>query len=237
MKKIISSVFVCLSLLVTAGPTWATSLNYSLATGNGTQYGSSIGNVIEFIDQGVLLSTSAWANRGSDILGAATVTQSMDGLGACHAGFNNPSVCEQANGHRPIENKGNGKQDWLLLFFPETVSLDEIVINSVGNHDRDVTYWIGDLLNPAQLSGAELGDLSSLGFGPALTLFNSPGNDPLTVGLGGQTGNALLVGARLGDQDDRFWLSSLTATVVPISPAIWLFGSALSLLMVSRRRC
>ncbi len=222
--------------MLCALPASAATLNYSLGTGNGIQHGSGPGNVYEFVDQALNLNVSAWANIGSDVLQVSTITQFVAGLGACNPAEGSRDSCLGSPGRYQADNVGVGEQDWLLLFLPESVNFDEVVLTSIGAQDRDVTYWIGDLSLPADLAGAELGDLFGLGMGTATTLFNSVGDGALSIDLGGQTGNALLIGARLGDNDDRFMLSSLAATIVPVPPAMWLFGSALGFLVTQRGR-
>ena len=225
-----------LTLVVIAIPASATSLSYSLGTGNGTGHGSGPANVYEFVDEAVTMTASAWSNLGSDLLQVATVGQLDRGLGVCNPREGALDQCLNGRGRIQVDNRGRQQQDWVLLFLPTTVSFDEIVLDTLGNLDRDVTYWIGDLSHSADLAGAELGDLFGLGLGNAQTVFNPAGSGLLSLDLAGQEGNALLIGARLGDNNDRFMLSSLAATIVPIPPALWLFGSALGFLAIRRKK-
>ena len=236
VKKFFKNVFVSCALAIFAIPASATTLSYMLEADNGTQFGSGPGNAYEFVDQGVVLEVSAWANLGSEVFQVSTVTQYSRGLGACNPAEGSLAECADRGSIFGVDNFGAGQQDWLLLYLPETVNFNQVVINSGGGTDRDVTFWIGDLGNPAALSGAQYGDLAALGLGNAQTVFNSVGDGSLALDLGGQTGNVLLIGARLDDNDDRFLLSSLTATIVPLPPAAWLFASALGFLVARRQR-
>ena len=86
----------------------------------------------------------------------------------------------------------NGSYDFVLFVFNSVMDPTSIVINPYEPTDRDVTYWVGNL-------GANLStlNLSNMGLG-SRTDDNSTASDNFRlVNLGGGTGNALLIAARL----------------------------------------
>ena len=133
-----------------------------------------------------------------------------------------------------------------LLLFPAVQqqallrALQSLVVDPTGSWDRDVSVWVGTVDPLVNLAGVPLANLAGLGFGGRIDAFNTPGEAPLPVSLGGLVGNAILVSA-LSPADgsaDRFKIRSLTAgpaTVVPVPAAAWLFVSAGGLLAAFRR--
>lgn len=210
---------------------------YDLRSGGdpATEMGSGYGNVLDFGD----FTATAWAATGyagdSNDLNDAQIGRFSTGLGSCNRQ-------EGVNCSSPTHQVDNFYRDDFVLFtFDQQQVMEEIVIDPFGRYDRDVTFWIADIAIPPSLYGLDPNDLNAgtTVFGTATTVNNSPSNQPITVALGGGTGNALLFAASTTGyhDDDRFKIASLTTTVVPVPPAVWLFGSGLlGLIGISRRR-
>jgi hypothetical protein len=129
----------------------------------------------------------------------------------------------------------------VLFLFDSPQAMQSLTVDPYGVWDRDVSFWVGTVSPTVSLSGATFATLAALGFSAQMNSYNSPGEAPLTLGLGGLVGNALLVGA-LNPADgsaDRFKIRSLVTTtgpsVVPTPAAVWLFVSALGSLAGLRR--
>lgn len=204
-----------------------------------TEIGSGFGNALDFGD----MTATAWATTGdpvganNSLLNNAQIQRFSTGLGVCNRS-------EGTNCSNPAHQVDNfGDDDYVLFLFDQQMTFDNIVIDPYGTWDRDVTYWIADVTNPIDLAGLDPAALDFPGstvFGDPTFQYAGPSNQPLTINLLG-TGNALLFAAQAdaGDKydDDRFKITSLTATVVPVPAAVWLFGSGLlGLVGIARRK-
>ena len=221
-----------------------TPVTYDLTTGF-TETGSGAGNHFEY-DTPVFavdnLEVWAYSDLGignADLVAAQIVDYSgVNGLGVCNSaedqvrGNGNVNSCTNRNQNfQATDNQG--EQDWLLFIIPNTPDNEwvSITLESQGMQDMDISYWVGTL------SGAP-GSFTYADLGPATNIDTTGDNSlPLTIDLGNAQGNALLIGASLTNLDgepDRLFASSLT-TMVPVPPAVWLFGSALAALAARRK--
>lgn len=218
------------------------------------------GNSLVFASGGISVTASAYAETGTEspsssgwyLFQTAQIYRWSTGLGVCNRveGLAS-STC--ANNEHEVDTVG--RDDLLVFVFNQNVNLQSITVDpydSSGSdpNDRDITYWVGNLASMPALTTRTFDTLSAM---PTFTeVFNSAssGFSPYTHSLTG-TGNVLLVS---GDYTNRncknadvtanseceaYKIRNLTvtaATVIPVPAAVWLFGSALGLLGVARRR-
>lgn len=200
-----------------------------------------------FSSGGMSVDVSAWANTGTTPAGSFAggyLGRYDTGLGVCNrseaAVVGGISNCVYDGGLRnQVDNVG--QQDLVLFVFSELQSLESITIDPWGVFDRDVSFWIGTVTTPLNLGGLMFASLGGIGFGGQIDSHNGVGGDPLTISLGGITGNALLIGALYPADGaaDKFKIQSLVTSapaVVPVPAAVWLLLSATGLLGIVRRR-
>lgn len=203
-----------------------------------------------FTAGGLTVDASAWADTGTSPAGSFAggyLGRYDSGLGVCNRSEARSSGgltgCVFDGGFRnQVDNVG--QQDLVLFVFSQAVRLDAITVDPFGLYDRDLSFWIGTVTAPLNLTGVTFAGLPGLGFGPRQDSLNGIGAGPLTIGLGGVVGNALLVGARYPADGlaDKFKIQSiLTAeAVVPAPAAAWLLVSAVgglgALRAAARRR-
>jgi len=137
--------------------------------------------------------------------------------------------CENIKKNRAVNNAG-GKHDWLLFILPDGSDWQSATIKKQGRNDTDVNYAIGTI-STTDLTGNVYSNFSSLGFGPMVSVTDGS----TTINFGNVKGNALIMGALLGDTNDSFMVNSMTS-VVPIPASVYLLGSALFSLVAARRR-
>ena len=250
MVLIVKSVKIALSVLVCSGLVFvlglqpaqaATVVTYDLTAG--TEAGAGDGNHYDFVAAG-LPTLQAWAFSDNDnnlsTLNSAQVLTPAGGLGVCNASediffiFFNLDCAVWLGARQASDN--NGERDWLLLYLPDEYTNQwlSVEIASAGGQDMDISYWVGDLASPGLLNGANYSGLGSR------VDVDDPANGagPLTLDLNNASGNALLIGASYTNVDgleDRIVISSVT-TLVPIPAAVWLFASAIGLLLTTRRK-
>ncbi len=220
--------------LASAATTW------DFRPGSGTAHSQTgagnYGNERTFTQDGESVEVTAWADTGipppPEALDEAWVGRFSTGLGICNQGEGSLSYCSD-----PLHQVDNvGQQDLMLFSFGTLQTFDSIVIDPFGSFDRDVTFWVGTVPDPLNLSldGVGIGQLGSIGFGAQNDDYNGIGSGALTIDLLGLQGNVLLFGALYppNRKKDRFKIRELTtsAAVVPVPPAVWLFTSALGLL-------
>ena len=247
-----SLVLLAMASMLTISPTAqaSTTWDWRLASGsvlNSEEYDgydafvtSSSGGVLDglggaaigYSDTG-MGSTFELANMRSEWTGLGVCN--VDELGDC---VTFPSV---DNTHQ-VDNQGG--QDWVLLVFEPSesglLSFESLVHSPYGAADRDASYWIGTIgggsLEDWDLRGLGYADLAGIGFGDRIDTSADFGEGTVTIDFGGAVGNAILIGAKLGDTDDRLKIATVQASVVPIPAAAWLFGSGLGLLGWMRAR-
>jgi hypothetical protein len=235
-----------LAALLALAPLWASAATFDLTVTTPRNGGDSAGNSITFADGTLQMSVYAWADLDNGFLEASSVTQFARGLGACNP--DEGAACEGRGRLRQLDNEDNGQYDWLLLVFSEDVFLDNFQVQSGGSIDSDVTFWTGNVATTSTPSGDYLDltnatysdpdpsiSLASLGFDGQQNVDNDVSATLVSIDMGRVRGNAVLIGTMMGEDDDRFMLNNVTADVVPIPAAVWLFFSALVCLGWFRR--
>jgi hypothetical protein len=196
------------------------------------------GGVLDGLASGAI----GYSDTGKDsTFGLADMRSEWTGLGVCNAielgdcaDFQSPDSTHQ------VDNQG--EQDWVLFVFEPfdgLLSFESLVHSPYGAADRDASYWIGTIGNGFEdfdLRGLGYADLAGIGFGDRIDTSADFGEGTVTIDFGGAVGNAILIGAKLGDTDDRLKIATVQASVVPIPAAAWLFGSGLGLLGWMRAR-
>jgi hypothetical protein len=193
------------------------------------------GGVLDGLSSGAI----GYSDTGKDsTFGLADMRSEWTGLGVCNAielgdcaDFQSPDSTHQ------VDNQG--EQDWVLFVFEPDVllSFESLVHSPYGAADRDASYWIGTIEDENfDLRGLGYADLAGIGFGDRIDTSADFGEGTVTIDFGGAVGNSILIGAKLGDTDDRLKIATVQASVVPIPAAAWLFGSGLGLLGWVRAR-
>ena len=200
------------------------------------------GNVIEFTDNGISVQVSAWADSGvGSINQTATVVQMGFGLGSCNVHDGTLAKCTDGmNAANKSSIDNGGGYDWVLLLFPENVDLGSFTLTPAGDKHMDVTYWAGTISDSSAISGLTYAELDIL-FGDRATADFSKSTSPQTLfvvdDLGMPvTGNAILIGASLTRGADRFAISGMSVTAVPLPAAVWQMLSALGVLLIRVRK-
>jgi hypothetical protein len=210
-------------------------------TFTGSQGGSmgegSIGNVRTFTSGGITLSVTAWAytydlKPGTDnALGAAAVGRWDTGLGAC-----NTTEMPCSSPSHQVDNVG--VDDWLLFVFSAPIDISSVRIDPYGNYDRDVSYYVGNVTTPLNLTGKTYSALDELGFSALYSNEASAGDGYRDVAISGGYVNALLLGGyKNSDQDDYFKVKSVTGqTRVPEPSTLLLMLSGSGAVALFRQR-
>jgi len=222
------------AVLFIALPAQATTWDFTPG-GTGTEaLGSGFGNSLNFLQDEELLVVTSWYEFGNKKakFREANVSQFDLGLGACNQREGNS--CYADGVADPVDN--DGQREWLLLELDQSYTFASATVSAVDAQlPLGLSLWIGSLAPGASLDGVDYPDLAGLGFGPQTDVSLAAGNSD--VALNAVLGNALLIGASRYGGSDAFYLQSLTASpaVVPLPPAVWMFGSALGLLAWLRR--
>jgi hypothetical protein len=205
-----------------------------------------------------------WSDTGADNGAGITFTsavghQMTSGIGVCNDQEYDPNIsgdlqnCINNDKNASLDSHQN--RDWVLLIFSDannpllSSNLDLSTLDIAPHLDskgkqqgRSVTYFTGIIDPTTSLAGMTYSQLTDAG-GLGLTQFdvtNGKSLDPVSMTLSDYNGdqpvwgNAILIGANINGGADRPLLSGMT-TVVPIPPAIWLFGSALGAIFIRRR--
>ncbi|MGI9307833.1 MAG: hypothetical protein ACR2P6_01145 [Gammaproteobacteria bacterium] len=211
---------------------------------NEDDYGNTWNYTIVDPDLGpYTVSITSWSDEGfvdlDSTLNAASGVELGNGLGVCNdSEGSSVAQCSGQAGRRNIDNR-NG-HDWVLIMLPEVMRIDTLTITPEGNRERDVTYFTGWLDTDEQnLAGVSYNDLTGAIAGGGLNMtrydaYYSRSTQPQIIDLyanAGNTevwGNAVLLGASMLDDGERFRITSMS-TSVPVPASAWLFLSALGL--------
>lgn len=187
--------------------------------GGNAGYGSSNGNTISVLSDGVKVTASAWSyTKGSsnNALESAKLGQWGPGLGVVNREEKNSSPWHQVDNFE--------QNDYILFVFDSLVDISSVRITpSPGPYDRDVTYWTGNI-GTSNLDSVTYNGLAALGFDPEQNDNSSPSSSGRSVAISSPAGgvNAILFGARKNqtfteksEYIDAFKVRSVTATVVP----------------------
>lgn len=209
-----------LTVGLAAAPAGAAPITWNL-TGTGVSGGTAPwGNSWTFTDaaSGISVTATAWGyTHGSadDALQKAQLGKWGSGLGVCNesegSGCGNPS--------HQVDNYG--PDDWVLFYFSEAVDVTSITIDPYGTWDRDVSYWVGNVIGPLDLTSVTYGGLTALGFGPRTDDLGDRSALARDVAIGGDYVNAVLFGARQGtpssyEDKDFFKIRTIAGTPVPL---------------------
>jgi len=236
-RGLLSAALLMLGCQTAVASTW----NFASAGNYYVTSGTSYGNKVTFSQGTEQLRVTAWSDTGDAPLTGfetAFVRRFSTGLGVCNRDEGVINTCISGGLDHQVDNIS--QQDLVLFLFDSPQAMQSLTVDPYGFWDRDVSYWVGTLSPTVSLTGAIFGTLAALGFTAQMNSLNSAGEAPLTIGLGGLVGNALLVSA-LNPADgtpDRFKIRSLVTTpgtVVPVPAAVWLFVSALGSLAGLRR--
>lgn len=211
--------------------------------------GTSYGNSVTFYDaqyfspglaQLRVTGFGAADSAQSSTFDAAYIRRFIAGLGVCNREEGLIAACISGGVDHQTDNVG--QQDVVMFWFDAPQTMESLTIAPVGIWDRDVSFWVGTVSPSATLNGLSIDSLGSLGFGAPQSLFSSPGSTPITLALGGLTGNALLIGALLpaDGSPDRFKIQTLVTSpvpvLVPLPGAFWLLLLTLGALRVGFAR-
>lgn len=238
-------------------PASAVTIDLRNAGGSGG-YGNGLG----FNAGGIGLNVSAWAETGSTSLSkagyyyfqSAQVWSWSTGIGICNRseGLANNN-CD--NNEHEVDTVGY--DDLIAFLFDRPVDFASLTVDPYDGsgsdpNDRDIIYWVGNVDAAPNLTSYTFSSLADLpGISPETWLQATSSYNPLTHSLSG-TGNLLLVSGNYHDRNCRnadvttndeceaYKIANITVSastsVVPVPAAAWLFGPALGLLSLARRR-
>jgi hypothetical protein len=190
------------------------------------------GNVMMFETGGVTVTATAWSHTqgANEALEAAGLGQWSTGLGV-----QNPNERSGSPDHQVSNADGN---DFVLFVFDAPMDVETVRIDPYGEHDRDVTYWSGNVDPSLGLTGATYSDLAALGFGPQQDDTSSSSESARNVPIATADNiNALLFGARIeGTPEDYFKIAKITGAVVPEPGTAILAALGLAGALLRRRR-
>lgn len=193
-------------------------------------------NALTFTVNGNTVTASAWHDTGKEsIFEAATIDRYWTGLGSCNSSEAGDCINPlSVDSTHQIDNQGS--QEWVLLLFDNTSSFETLVHSPFGEADRDASYWVGSIAPDQSLAGLTYTDLAGIGFGDRIDTSEDAGIGTVTINFNGAIGNAILIGAKLGDNDDRMKIASIQASVVPLPASVYLMMSGLGVLAWMRKR-
>lgn len=244
--------------LLAATAASAATISFTGAGGNGGGYGNSLG----FSGGGIGVTATAYAETGTEappnssyyLFETAEVYSWSTGLGICNrdeglAG----SGCNDSEHEVDTVNR----DDLLVLVFDQRVNFENITVDPYDGsgsdpNDRDIIYWVGDVVSLPNLLTETFQTLASLpGFAAEVLSMASSSYNPYTHILSG-TGNVFIVSGDYhnlncknsnvtsNSECEAYKIKNIVVSaapqVVPVPAAAWLFGSALVLIGATRRR-
>jgi hypothetical protein len=214
---------------VQAGPI---SFDFTGAQGGPMGMVGAAGNVRTFTAGSVTLSVTSWGltfGALDDALEAARLGRWTTGLGSCNA--------EEVPCGDPAHQVDNlGADDWLLFLFSEPVDISSVRVDPHGVFDRDVSYYVGNVAMPLDLTGVGYAGLGALGFGPLFSDVSTPSGAFRDVAIAGGLVNAMLLGGYQDETDDFFKVRGLSAVTVPEPGSLLLLLAGATAIAGSRRR-
>lgn len=212
--------FILLLLLTCHASAWASTITWDLRNAAGSSphsvAGSGFGNVRTFTSGGLTLTATGWGLTGNSqtTLQNAYVGRYGTGLGICNQ-------LEGSSCGDPSHQVDNGGQYDFMLFQVSQALLDfSITIDPFNSWDRDVTYYIGNVISPVDLTGKNMtSGLAGLNFSGPFQDWSTISSDPRTVTINTTGVNTILIGARMGGQNadtdiDRFKIAFFTGTTL-----------------------
>ena len=230
---------LCAGLCLAMAPLGATTV-FDFTTGYLNQ--GSLGDSIVMDQDGLTLTVTAWGVTGSsntEFQDAALGQYYGYGLGVCDQN----EIASCSTPQHEVDND-NG-YDFVLFQFSNPINSASIVIDPVdGVFGRDVTYYTGNLTNPASsLPGETLSQLIALGFTGPVDDNSTASINPRTVTLSDVNNGvtSILFGASTEPGNtgtDFFKIRNLTidSQVTPEPATFGLVGGALLLFGAIRRR-
>ncbi len=217
------------------------------------------GNSLTFTSGGISVTARAYAATGTlsggwNLFTTAQIYKWSTGLGSCNRseGLAN-STCD-SNEH---EFDTVGYDDLLVLVFAQTVNFQSLTVDPYDGpgsdpNDTDIVYWVGNSVNLANLTARTFNTLAGMpGLSAETWKQTASTYSPVTHGLSG-IGNVLFVSGNWHDTNcknsnvsyasecEAYKIRDITVTpynaVVPVPAALWLLGSALGVLGLTRKR-
>ena len=242
----------------------AQAVTIDLRSGGGA--GGGYGNALQFGSGGINVSVRAFAETGIEQpassgyyrFESAEIWSWSTGLGVCNRAEGTANSGCDNNEH---EVDTVGRDDLVVFFFDRPVNFRNLTVDPYDGpgsdpNDRDITYWIGNVLTLPDFTTRTFGTLNSLtGFSTGTLLSATSGYSPFTHILSG-TGNVLLLSGNYLDRScvnsdvstanecEAWKVSNLNVdativvppqSVVPLPGALWLFLSGLALLHTRRQ--
>jgi hypothetical protein len=147
-----------------------------------TVVGGAWGNTRTFAIGSDSVTVTAWADDNPAppmSFRTAHSGQYDTGLGICNRSeavvAGSLPLCDQDGGVRDqVDNVGNN--DFMLFIFSSPQTLESVTIDPYGAFDRDVSFWIGTVSGPVDLTNLTVSGLAGLGFGSQNDSFNGVGD-------------------------------------------------------------
>lgn len=230
---------LCSAIAIFAGISPANAVFTTLNLTGGAGSPASFGNTLTFSQNGLTVTTSAWAYTGA----SGTLFENA-GLGQYSTGLGVSDRSEGLSAGNPSHQVDNiGPDNFVMFSFgANAVDISSINIDPFGIYDRDVSYWVGNVAPGTDLTGSSYAQLAALGFTQGrFDTLSTPSETPLDVAIG-KIGNTILFGTYVGEppstgagsttDEDRFKIASITAgplvSPAPVpEPTASLFGLAL----------
>jgi hypothetical protein len=226
------------SAIIGSGSASAAPVTFDFAGAQGGAMGEgTVGNTRTFTAGGITLNVTAWgytydiAPGTNNALGKASLGRWSTGLGSC-----NTTEMPCSSPSHQVDNVG--VDDWVLFVFSEAIDITSVRIDPYGNYDRDVSYYVGNVSAPLNLTGVNYAGLGGLGFSSLNNSESTASDAYRDVSIAGGYVNALLVGGYANsDQDDYFKIKSVAGqTRVPEPSTLLLLFVGAGAIAFSRSR-